>query len=326
MNEQQTNSSSIWNAEQQNRVIVILLILLLLAVFMDHQATRRYIQLSQQEIEKSSASELLQEELAIEKTIPESSKTESPSEQIPSVYQPIQAQAKEILGKISITTQSDSSNKRELQEKPQEKPQEKLQKEPQEKPQKEHQEKLQEKPQKEHQGILRKKVSEILRAVHSPRSKRNSFFSPDIVHHQDNFFYLYFIRFHQGKTRLTHVKRYHSGGDLSLRKVLQFLQKGPNLQERGLINNFDKRIQIHKILIIRDTAVIDVNQDIKRLGSHVIKDRLEQLNLTLTQFQQISSIKILVNGKYEENLNRLLSTPSITKSGKSFQRAWSGFF
>ena len=127
----------------------------------------------------------------------------------------------------------------------------------------------------------------------------------DIVYHPSKNYKLYFIHFdlNSRNSKIVSVSRNHNGGMLRLTQVLENLKKGPAPNEKGLINNFDHNIQIYSIKIINGVALIDVSPSIGRLKPRIVQDRLEQLTHTLTQFQQVESVTILVNGKRVQSLD-----------------------
>lgn len=117
--------------------------------------------------------------------------------------------------------------------------------------------------------------------------------------------YLYFIRFRNSKSELVRVSRPASAfalrtdGKLALEAVLAQLKLGPTPHEAGLINTFDRRVVIESIRLNRDNGLLEleVNDAIGRLGKHVIRDRLDQLAFTLTQFSEVGGVRLIVNGK-----------------------------
>ncbi len=119
--------------------------------------------------------------------------------------------------------------------------------------------------------------------------------------------YLYFIRFRKSRSELVRVARapgrfaagVASGGELEIAAVIQALQAGPTPHESGLINAFDRRVKILSIRLNRDNGLLDLNLStaIGRLGKHVVRDRLDQLAFTLTQFPEIGGVRVLVDGK-----------------------------
>ena len=147
------------------------------------------------------------------------------------------------------------------------------------------------------------KASEILSPSSVPqnRAPAKSKSPPvlDEISYTKDYYFLYFIRFEQRKSKLIRVQRKHQGEVLRLSRVLENLRKGPNIKEKGLLNNFDNRIQVHSIRLKprNDSVVVDLNAAMGRMGVHVIHDRMEQLSHTLTQFPQVNSIQLLIDGK-----------------------------
>ncbi|MEQ9363230.1 MAG: GerMN domain-containing protein [Leptospirales bacterium] len=117
--------------------------------------------------------------------------------------------------------------------------------------------------------------------------------------------YLYFIRFRNSRSELVRVSRPASSfklqenGELSIKEVLAQLKRGPTPHEAGLINAFDRRVAIKAVRLNRENGMLelDLNEAIGRLGQHVIRDRLDQLAFTLTQFSEVGGVRLRVNGE-----------------------------
>ena len=112
----------------------------------------------------------------------------------------------------------------------------------------------------------------------------------------EEFFFLYFIRFRGERSELVRVRRARPESGISIYQVIESLQAGPAFQEKGLLNTFDKGIRIHQVDVQDGIAVVNVDGGIARMGSHIIQDRLDQLTATLTQFPEITGIRLLVDG------------------------------
>lgn len=131
-------------------------------------------------------------------------------------------------------------------------------------------------------------------------------------------YYLYFIRFSNGRSELVRVRRKIGTATtaLDLTGVLLSLQKGPSLRERGLINAFTDRIPIYSIQLLQGIAVVDAGAPIGSMGVHVIRDRLDQLVYTLTQFPEVHGVRLLINGRQESHLGHgNVKLPAIMRGG-----------
>ena len=110
--------------------------------------------------------------------------------------------------------------------------------------------------------------------------------------------YLYFVRFTGQSTRLIRVQRSVADRrELTVSAVLTMLKEGPALRERGLINNFGASMQIRSVRLEGRIVYLDMDDSIGRMGNHVIKDRLDQIVYTLTQFSDVGGIQLSVNGQ-----------------------------
>ena len=110
-------------------------------------------------------------------------------------------------------------------------------------------------------------------------------------------FELYFIQYVKKKNVLIATKRWHKKNPLRLTEVLRQLKQGATQKERALLNNFTPDIPIHSVEIAGDAVILNLGQGMARYGSHVIQDRLDQVIYTLTQFPEIRSVRILIEGK-----------------------------
>lgn len=136
----------------------------------------------------------------------------------------------------------------------------------------------------------------------------------DAVEFRSDSFYLYFIRYRGGGSELVRVRRSAARGVVSLGRVIELLQQGPELRERGLLNAFDRSITVHSVRVENGVAIVDLDARIGRMGNHVIRDRLDQLTRTLTQFPGVSGVQILVDGEAVETLGAgALPTPAILR-------------
>ncbi len=138
----------------------------------------------------------------------------------------------------------------------------------------------------------------------------------DAVDLQGNGIDLYFLRFRNARSELVRVRRPAQRGSVSLRRVLEELQRGPGPRERGLLNMFDEQIEIRGVRLEGGIAVVDLSEELGRMGNHVIADRLDQLAYTLTQFSGIRGVRVLVNGESVRQLGAgALEIPDVLKRG-----------
>jgi len=117
---------------------------------------------------------------------------------------------------------------------------------------------------------------------------------------------LYFIRMNEKteKMYLSVVRRRIKGSDF-IKKSLLLLAKGPSAEEkkRGYLNAVPSTLRIRSIAIINKTAVIDFNNAIeKQAAGTILIKRLNQIIYTATQFRDINSISIKINGHYRSTL------------------------
>ncbi len=108
---------------------------------------------------------------------------------------------------------------------------------------------------------------------------------------------LYFIRYRGKHSSMVRVIRDVRNAKISYETVVRILQKGPRMSERGLLNAFDESIKLHSVSVESGIATVDVSSAIGKMSSNIIKDRIDQLTLTLTQFTGIRGIRILIDGK-----------------------------
>ena len=257
------------SVEQKNRVILVLSLLLVISLFMDYQARRHY-QSNQQNQNKAQASArhnpTFAEDLEEAQAILASELTKQ--EQEVSEKAPVKAKAQSIVSGFSELKES-------LKKAANNQLQSELQK----------------------AQVSPSSAANILTKLEAKHLAKNTAPPLDQITHQGKHYSLHFIRFSAKKSQIVAVKRPHTGAKLRLGRVLEQLRNGPNASEKGLLNNFDRYIEIKGISLAGRTAVINVNSAIGRLGPHVIHDRLEQLTHTLTQFRQVDNVQILVNDK-----------------------------
>lgn len=134
-------------------------------------------------------------------------------------------------------------------------------------------------------------------------------------------FYLYYLRFKGNRlknahTELVRVQRPLPEGEVSLMDIIKKLQEGPLSGERGLLNAFDGSIKVTDAYVDQGVAYVYVDKAVGRMGAHIIRDRLDQLTYTLTQFPQVSSVKLLVEGSPVQILGEAqVSLPELLRTG-----------
>ena len=94
--------------------------------------------------------------------------------------------------------------------------------------------------------------------------------------------------------------------DAPLTKTLEKLLEGPNQQEvaKGLLNLIPRGTKIKNIYVKGNTAYIDFSEEFRfnPLGVEGLKNQLKQVVYTVTEFQNIKYVQILINGKKEDYL------------------------
>lgn len=126
---------------------------------------------------------------------------------------------------------------------------------------------------------------------------------------------LYYIRFASGRSRLVRVHRKYDLDHMDYRHVLDLLQKGPEPRERGLLNAFDARIPIRSVSVENKIATINLGEAVGRMGRSIVRDRLDQMVLTLTQFPEIRGVSLRVEGKVIREIGSAhIPVPSVLRA------------
>lgn len=107
---------------------------------------------------------------------------------------------------------------------------------------------------------------------------------------------LYFIRFRSSRSEIVRVSRSINPENFTMEDSLELLKKGPSVQERGLLNPFDKSITVNSLKMEGTTAVVDLDEGIGKMSAHIVEDRIAQMALTLFQFPRVEGLRLLVNG------------------------------
>jgi spore germination protein GerM len=117
---------------------------------------------------------------------------------------------------------------------------------------------------------------------------------------------IYFVKFNEKseKMLLTPVTR-KIGRELPLENTMRELIKGPNAAEKkkGLLTAVPSNLRINGIRLKGGTAEIDFNGAIEQgAGGSVLINRIDQIVYTATQFPQVKSIVIKINGRPRQTL------------------------
>ena len=135
-----------------------------------------------------------------------------------------------------------------------------------------------------------------------------------------HFFFLYFIRFEQGRSQLVQVKRpiqslvKDPSAALTVQMILDALQAGPLGVERHLINPMNKRVRITSIRSQGGLLRIQTDASIHSQGKQVIQDRLDQLTFTLTQFSQWHAIQLSIDNPAVDQQGSLVSGQMLQRN------------
>lgn len=108
---------------------------------------------------------------------------------------------------------------------------------------------------------------------------------------------LYYIRFEGRSSTMVRVNRSYDRDTFDYESVLKLLQKGPLLKEKGLLNAFDSRIIVHSVRVKNGIAYVDLNNAVNRMNAKIIRDRVDQLVLTLTDFSEVRGVKLYIDGR-----------------------------
>lgn len=153
------------------------------------------------------------------------------------------------------------------------------------------------------QSRIRGQTDEIIKGIHAHKiDNPGQDFPVHYIQPTPSSMNLYFIRFRRGRAELVSVNRKISKQSLTLGEVLKILQNGPTLREPGLINAFTHKIKIYSVTKDKNRVIVDLSENVGQMGSHVIRDRLDQLVFTLTQFPDIDSVVLHVEGQAIDSL------------------------
>lgn len=148
---------------------------------------------------------------------------------------------------------------------------------------------------------VRRRAQEIFQSVSDSRP------APDSASVRANgSWYLYYIVYKGGDSELVRVRRKWPGTSVSIKSVLQYLQKGPTAQEHGLLNPFDDRTRILGVWLEDGELLVELDRGLLRMSEHVVQDRVDQIVFTMTQFPEIKGVRLIVDGADKPFLNKAL--------------------
>jgi|GEM_PF-7085507 len=113
---------------------------------------------------------------------------------------------------------------------------------------------------------------------------------------------LFYIKIEKEKTILSPLEitlKENEDKEDNIFKVLLSLINGKNLESNGDYMTAIPDLALNRIAFINDVALVDISEDIaiNNLGNEGIKFSLAQIIYTLTQFESISSVQFLIDGK-----------------------------
>lgn len=117
---------------------------------------------------------------------------------------------------------------------------------------------------------------------------------------------LYYIVYKGGDSELVRVRRKWPGPAVTIKSVIQYLQKGPTAQEHGLLNPFDDRTRVVGVWLEGTELVMELDRGLLRMSEHVIQDRVDQIVFTMTQFPEVKTVRLIVDGAEKPFLNQPL--------------------
>lgn len=117
---------------------------------------------------------------------------------------------------------------------------------------------------------------------------------------------LYYIVYKGTDSELVRVRRKWPGPAVSIKSVLQYLQRGPTAQEHGLLNPFDDRTKITGVWFEEGELLMELDRGLLRMGEHVVQDRVDQIVFTMTQFPEIKTVRLVIDGADRPFLNKPL--------------------
>ncbi len=153
-----------------------------------------------------------------------------------------------------------------------------------------------------------------------PESKEKLLQAETTVANPNGVYELYFIQYANKKNVLVATKRWTKKSPLHIKDILTQLKQGATKKERSLLNNFTPDISVLQAKREGTVAVLNLGDGMSRYGSHVIQDRLDQLVYTLTQFPEIKSVRILINGKREFFLGDIPIDSHLIRRGREVYR------
>jgi hypothetical protein len=117
---------------------------------------------------------------------------------------------------------------------------------------------------------------------------------------------VYFLRVHAAtnKVSLVPVSRTVSAG-IPLKETIEKLISGPSSAEkrRGILTALPGNIRVNRVSIKGKSATIDFNSALGQGGgANILISRLDQVIYTATQFDDIATVYITINGKQRKTL------------------------
>lgn len=121
---------------------------------------------------------------------------------------------------------------------------------------------------------------------------------------------LYFVAYSDRESVIKKVHRTWPQSQVGVRALLQYLQKGPSPRERGLLNPFDSSVRLMSHNLSEGVLTLEFDPSLLRMGAHVIRDRMDQVLFTMTQFPEVQGVRFVVPGEDRPYLNKVLKKPS----------------
>ncbi len=147
------------------------------------------------------------------------------------------------------------------------------------------------------QGNLSKQAKKIKNYIFKNKKNQQTFIGNKKITAE-----LYFIKYVEKNEKLVLVKveRNIPLSDTPLTDTINLLLEGPNPSEekKGITSVFWSSTKLRKAKIKNNIAYLDFNSEIETgVGISMLQARLYQIVYTATQFPEVKSVKILINGK-----------------------------
>ncbi len=151
--------------------------------------------------------------------------------------------------------------------------------------------------------------SDALDRADSPARPENMQ-APDARVRASNGWDLYFVSFKGRESIMVRVHRNWPQDHVSVKTLLQYLQKGPSGRERGLLNPFDSSVKLVSQNLEEGILTLQFDSTLLRMGPQVVRDRMDQVLLTMTQFPEIKGVRFIVPGEDRPYLGKVLRRPA----------------